>query len=64
MTVAFTRERLIGYLQTWSGVQRYIKAGHADPVLARADAFAAAWGHPPEDPVTFTFDLTVLLGRL
>jgi hypothetical protein len=32
--------------------------------LARADAFAAAWGHPPEDPVTFTFDLTVLLGRL
>ena len=64
MTVAFTRERLIGYLQTWSGVQRYIKAGHADPVLARADAFAAAWGHPPEAPVTFTFDLTVLLGRL
>ncbi|MFM2308246.1 MAG: hypothetical protein RLY87_366 [Chloroflexota bacterium] len=64
MTAAFTQERLRGYLSTWSGVQRYIKAGHPDPVAARADAFAAAWGQAADTSVTFTFDLTVLLGRL
>ena len=64
MTAAFTQARLRGYLSTWSGVQRSIKAGQSDPVAARADAFAAAWGQAADDPVTFTFDMTVLLGRL
>ncbi len=64
MQVDFTRERLQGYLQTWSGVQRAIKAGNPDPVAARADAFAAAWVQAADAPVSFTFDMTVLLGRL
>jgi len=64
MTAAFSQERLCGYLRTWSGVQRYINAGHPDPVAARAEAVAAAWGQAADTPVTFTFDMTVLLGRL
>ena len=64
MTAAFTQERLRGYLSTWSGVQRYCKAGHADPVAARADAIAAAWGQAADATVTFSFDLTVLLGMV
>lgn len=63
MTVAFTLPRLIGYLSTWSGVQRYQKDQQRDPVATRHAQFIAAWEGDSLDAMEFRFDLTVLVGR-
>lgn len=36
--------RLLGYFSSYSAVKRYREATGDDPVAARAEAFAAAWG--------------------
>lgn len=64
MTAMFDLARLIGYLGTWSGVQRAMKAGVPDPVAAHADALAAAWGTEPDTAQTITFEMTLFLGRV
>ena len=64
MTAEFDVARLLGYLGTWSGVQRYKKATGDDPVAARSDALRAAWGGPDTQLVTFTFDVTMRVGRV
>ena len=64
MTAAFTLPRLLGYLSTWSGVQRYQKDQQRDPVAERQAAFVAAWHGATQEPMTFAFDLTVLVGRV
>ncbi len=38
--------QLIGYLGTWSAVQRYKQARDRDPVALLAERLAKAWGHP------------------
>lgn len=63
MTATFTLPRLLGYLSTWSGVQRYQKDQQRDPVAARQAEFAAAWDGDPLTAMPFHFDLTVLVGR-
>jgi ubiquinone/menaquinone biosynthesis C-methylase UbiE len=63
MTAVFDLPRLVGYLGTWSGVQRAIKAGIPDPVAAHAAALAAAWAADPVTQQTITFDTTVFIGR-
>jgi hypothetical protein len=64
MTAEFDMARLLGYLGTWSGVQRYKKATGDDPVAARSEAFRAAWGGTDTQSVTFTFDVTMRVGRV
>lgn len=64
MTAQFDVARLLGYLGTWSGVQRYKKATGDDPVAARSEAFRAAWGGADTQSVTFTFDVTMRVGRV
>ena len=61
---AFDVARLLGYLGTWSGVQRYKKATGDDPVAARSEALRAAWGGADTQLVTFTFDVTMRVGRV
>ena len=37
-------ERLIGYLRSWSGTQRFIAVNHRDPLDEIAEELRAAWG--------------------
>lgn len=46
-------EDLLGYLRTWSAVQRYQAAHGSDPVAAWQERFAAAWGNPPTRTVSW-----------
>lgn len=62
MIMQYTLEQLLGYLRTWSGVQRYQKDQGHDPVALFVDAFTAAWPHAPTNPTPFTFDVTILVG--
>lgn len=62
MIMHYTLEQLLGYLRTWSGVQRYLKDQGHDPVSLFVDDFTAAWPGASVNPTPFTFDLTVLVG--
>lgn len=62
MVMHYTRDQLLGYLRTWSGVQRYLKDQGHDPVALFVDEFTAAWPDAPTVPTAFTFDLTVFVG--
>lgn len=53
---------LIGYLGTWSGVQRYRKENQSDPIDLIITDLQAAWG-PPETPTAVTFPLGLRIGR-
>jgi SAM-dependent methyltransferase len=44
MKADWTLAQLIGYLGTWSAVQRYRKDRGADPLALIADGLASAWG--------------------
>ncbi|WP_127475388.1 class I SAM-dependent methyltransferase [Sulfurivermis fontis] len=44
MEAQWTLEQLLGYLGTWSAVQRYRKERGNDPLQLIADELAAAWG--------------------
>ncbi|MFN5059466.1 MAG: class I SAM-dependent methyltransferase [Chloroflexota bacterium] len=63
MVMHYTLEQLLGYLRTWSGVQRYLKDQGHDPVALFVDAFTAAWPISPTTPTLFTFDLTIFVGK-
>jgi SAM-dependent methyltransferase len=41
-------EEFIAYLETWSAVQYYRKAGRGDPVALIREELAGAWGNPGE----------------
>jgi ubiquinone/menaquinone biosynthesis C-methylase UbiE len=62
MVMHYTLEQLLGYLRTWSGVQRYLKDQGHDPVGLFVDEFIAAWPGAPTAPTLFTFDLTIFVG--
>ncbi len=53
---------LIGYLETWSAVQRYKAAVGRDPIPLVRDELEDAWG-PPETIRPFRWDLDLRLGR-
>lgn len=44
MKVDWTLAQLVGYLGTWSALQRYRQERGADPLVLIADALAVAWG--------------------
>lgn len=62
MVMHYTLEQLLGYLRTWSGVQRYLKDQGHDPVSLFMGEFIDAWGDTSQS-LPFTFDLTMLVGR-
>ncbi len=62
MTAEWSRDRLVGYLSTWSAVTRYREAGWEDPVPLFERELAAVWPEPhSERPVTW--NLALLVGR-
>jgi ubiquinone/menaquinone biosynthesis C-methylase UbiE len=61
--VQWTRQQLIGYFNTWSSVQHFIKAHQYNPVEELATAITAVW----PDAATakaFYFPLFLKLGRV
>jgi hypothetical protein len=46
MESKWSLERLIGYLGTWSAVQRYKEKNRADPVESFAEELKLLWGQP------------------
>jgi len=63
MIMHYTLDQLLGYLRTWSGVQRYLKDQGHDPVALFVDEFIAVWPVAPTSALSFTFDLTLLVGQ-
>lgn len=58
----YTMENLLGYLNTWSGVQAYIKQTGESPLhLITKDLFSV-W--PPEETRVFNFPISLKLGRI
>jgi SAM-dependent methyltransferase len=58
----WTLAGLVGYLRSWSAVQRCIADRGVDPVAEAEDRLRAAWGEP-EVPRTVRWPLVVLAGR-
>jgi hypothetical protein len=63
MADEWTRDRLLGYLRTWSATSRYIAAHGSDPVSSFAPEVAALWPEGDEAR-TVTWPLTVRAGRV
>jgi ubiquinone/menaquinone biosynthesis C-methylase UbiE len=60
--VQWSKADLIGYLNTWSSVQHFIKANSYNPVDEFAPALSAVWAD--EESRSFYFPLFVRLGRV
>jgi hypothetical protein len=63
MTAAWSLERTLGYLSTWSAVKAFRKATGEDPIAALAPELSLAWGNPAEKR-TFTWPLVLRAGRI
>jgi SAM-dependent methyltransferase len=63
LTAAWTLERLLGYLRTWSATARYREARGHDAVALLQPRLAAAWGDPAVAR-TFRWPLSVRAGRV
>lgn len=61
MTALWTLDQLLGYLTTWSAVQRYRVATGSDPTLAMRDELAPLWGPKAR---TISWPLVIKTGRL
>ncbi|WP_207510250.1 class I SAM-dependent methyltransferase [Longitalea luteola] len=59
--VQWTRQQLIGYFNTWSSVQHFIKANQYNPVTELASMIEELW--PGQEPGYFYFPLFLKLGR-
>jgi SAM-dependent methyltransferase len=62
MGASWTRSRLLGYVRTWSAVQRYVEATGENPIPALEQRIAAHW-EDPESPRRIEWPLTVRAGR-
>ena len=62
MLAWWTLPRTLGYVRTWSAVQRYVEARASDPLPALERRIAAHWGDP-DSPRRITWPLTVRAGR-
>lgn len=56
MRLDWSLEQLLGYLETWSAVQRYLAAHGSSPLADMRERFASAWG-APEKPKSVTWPL-------
>lgn len=63
MQADWTFDDLIGYLSTWSSVQRYNEAHRSDVMATVMPSLLAAW-QTPEVPRRVTWKLHLLLGRV
>lgn len=62
MVASWTRSRMIGYVRTWSAVQRYVQAQGTDPVPGLEERIALHWGNP-ESPRRIQWPLSIRAGR-
>jgi ubiquinone/menaquinone biosynthesis C-methylase UbiE len=62
MTASWNRSRLLGYVRTWSAVQRYVEATGMNPVPRLGERIALHWSDP-EVPREIEWPLTVRAGR-
>lgn len=60
--LTWTKEHLIGFLQSWSAVQKYIKTNHADPVALIQKDLDAVWND--EAQMTVRFPIFLRIGRI
>lgn len=58
--VAWHRAHLLGYLRTWSAVQRYLQAQQHDPLVDLAEQIAPLW--PSHEVKEVSFPMFVKLG--
>lgn len=61
MSAAWDLERVLGYLGTWSAVDRYRRERGTDPVAALRPELAAVW--PPGEERLVRWPLSLLAGR-
>jgi ubiquinone/menaquinone biosynthesis C-methylase UbiE len=62
ITVEWNRQQLIGYFNTWSNVQHFIKAHQYNPVDELATALEQLW--PDDSSRNFYFPVFLKLGRV
>lgn len=62
ITVRWTKTDFLGYLNTWSGVQHYIKANGTNPVDEFGGQLTAIWDDREEK--VFTFPLFLRIGQV
>ena len=63
MSEQWTRDRLLGYLRTWSATSQYIAIHGSDPVMPFAVELAALWPDGHESRIV-SWPLTVRAGRI
>lgn len=63
MQTCWNLEQLLGYLRTWSAVQRYRKEWGLDPVTLIETELATLWGDPEQTRI-IRWPLTLRWGRL
>ncbi|MHC2992993.1 SAM-dependent methyltransferase [Pontibacter sp. HJ8] len=63
MHYSWNLEELTGYFNTWSSVQKYIRARQENPVTELAEKLKPYWGDETEKK-TITFDLHMRIGRV
>jgi SAM-dependent methyltransferase len=62
LVTGWTLDDVLGYLASWSAVQRYKDARGQDPLVAFGARLAAAW--PPEPVATLRWPIHLRLGRV
>ncbi|HSD74100.1 MAG TPA: class I SAM-dependent methyltransferase [Steroidobacteraceae bacterium] len=60
----WTLEHILGYLASWSAVQRFKQAEGHDPLTALRPAVERAWGGPPDEVRTAVWPIHVRAGRV
>lgn len=60
--VKWSLEHLMGYLNSWSAVQHYIRANGENPVQLIAEGLKKAWGNQEE--LTIVFPLFTRIGKV
>lgn len=63
LKAAWNLDDLVGYIDTWSALQRYRAEAGEDPLPAARDDLAQLWGDPAESK-TVRWPLNVRLGRI
>ena len=63
MSVTWDLADLLGYLATWSSVQKMLKIHQVDPITALAPTLARAWGEPTLQR-TVSWDIYLKVGKI
>ena len=60
--LSYTKEQLLGYLSTWSGVRSYIKQTGISPIPLIIEDLDRIWN--ASEPILFYFPLSLKIGRI